>query len=257
MRRILSVLDEKTGRELVLPVTPASYEWDHANRVESIQLDQIGEINLPGGKLMGRCTLSNVLLPAKLYSFCNPGASATPYVYLEQLERWCDAGTPVRWLVSGTPTNARVLIESVQYGERDGTNDVYATIVLRQYQTPETPVLAASGGGAQTARDAGTGAAQQRTYTVERGDTLWGISQKFYGDGSLYGRVAAANSATVKNPDLIYPGQVLELPPRDELPAAMPPSTSRKIAKETKTTYDPAANVWKMQLKKEQAAMHR
>ena len=159
--------------------------------------------------------------------------------------------------MSGTPTNARVLIESVQYGERDGTNDVYATIVLRQYQTPETPVLAASGGGAQTARDAGTGAAQQRTYTVERGDTLWGISQKFYGDGSLYGRVAAANSATVKNPDLIYPGQVLELPPRDELPAAMPPSTSRKIAKETKTTYDPAANVWKMQLKKEQAAMHR
>lgn len=40
---------KRQARELVLPVTPASYEWDHANRVESIQLDQIGEINLPGG----------------------------------------------------------------------------------------------------------------------------------------------------------------------------------------------------------------
>lgn len=257
MRRILSFLDEKTGRELVLPVTPASYEWEHANRVESIQLDQIGEINLPGGKLMGRCTLSDVLFPARLYSFCNPGASATPYVYLEQLERWCDAGAPVRWMVSGTPTNARVLIESVQYSERDGTNDVYANIVLRQYQVPETPVLAAAGGGAQTARDAGTGAAQQRTYTVERGDTLWGISQKFYGDGSLYTRVASANGTAIKNPNLIYPGQVLEIPPLDQLPGAMAASTSQKIAKATTAAYDPVTNTWTMLLTPEQAAQYR
>ena len=141
MRRIMSFLEEGAGKELVLPVTPASYTWEHANRVETIQLDRLGEINLPGGALMGSCTLSDVLLPARLYSFCNPGAVANPYIYLEQLERWSDAGTVVRWLVSGTPTNAQVLLESISYGERDGTNDLYAAIILRQYRKPETPVL--------------------------------------------------------------------------------------------------------------------
>ena len=128
-------------------MTPSSYSWTHANRVETVQLDQVGEINLPGGALLGSCTLE-ALLPARLYSFCNPGAVANPYRYLEQLERWSDSGTPVRFLVSGTPTNALVLIESVEYGEQDGTNDIYATIILRQYRKPETPVVAVSSGTA-------------------------------------------------------------------------------------------------------------
>lgn len=255
MRRIMSFLEEGAGKELVLPVTPSSYSWEHANRVETIQLDQLGEINLPGGALMGSCTLSDVLLPARLYSFCNPGAVANPYIYLEQLERWSDAGTVVRWLVSGTPTNAQVLLESISYGERDGTNDLYATIILRQYRKPETPVLAVSGGGAETARSTATGAAVTRTYTIRAGDTLWGICQKYYGSGSYAARLAAANSGVIKNPNLIYPGQTITIPPVDDLPAAMAASASVAVANRTTTAYDPDAARWKMQLVKEQAAM--
>jgi nucleoid-associated protein YgaU len=48
------------------------------------------------------------------------------------------------------------------------------------------------------------------TYTVEPGDTLWGIAERFYGDGSKYQAIADASS--VENPDLIYPGQVLTIP---------------------------------------------
>lgn len=255
MRRIISFLDPASGTELILPVTPSSYEWSHGNRVESIQLDQIGEINLPGEKLMGSCTMSDVLFPARLYSFCNPGAAPTPYVYLEQLERWSDSGTVVRWIVSGTPTNASVLIESIDYGERDGTNDIYATIVLRQYQAPEVPVLSIAGGGAQTDRSTATGAAQARSYTVQSGDTLWGIARKFYGDGSLAYRLAAANSTIIKNPNLIYPGQVLTIPPADKLPGPMAAPQSVKTATATKTVYDPVDKRWALQLQKETQAM--
>jgi nucleoid-associated protein YgaU len=49
-----------------------------------------------------------------------------------------------------------------------------------------------------------------RTYTVVSGDTLWAISERFYGDGSKYQVVADASG--VSNPDLIYPGQVLTIP---------------------------------------------
>lgn len=49
-----------------------------------------------------------------------------------------------------------------------------------------------------------------RTYTVVSGDTLWAISEQFYGDGSKYQVIADASG--VSNPDLIAPGQVLTIP---------------------------------------------
>lgn len=48
--------------------------------------------------------------------------------------------------------------------------------------------------------------------TVQKGDTLWAISRERYGDGLLYVRVFEANSDDIRDPDLIYPGQVFDLP---------------------------------------------
>jgi nucleoid-associated protein YgaU len=45
---------------------------------------------------------------------------------------------------------------------------------------------------------------------VAPGDTLWAISERFYGDGSKYMRIAEASG--ISNPDLIHPGQVLTIP---------------------------------------------
>lgn len=49
-----------------------------------------------------------------------------------------------------------------------------------------------------------------RTYTVESGDTLWAIAERFYGDGSKYQVIADASG--IPNPDLIHPGQELTIP---------------------------------------------
>jgi hypothetical protein len=49
-----------------------------------------------------------------------------------------------------------------------------------------------------------------RTYTVVSGDTLWAISERFYGDGSKYQVIADASG--ISNPDLIHPGQELTIP---------------------------------------------
>ena len=50
----------------------------------------------------------------------------------------------------------------------------------------------------------------QRTYTVVPGDTLWGIAVTFYGDGTRYPEIAAANN--IENPNLIFPGQTFIIP---------------------------------------------
>ncbi|MFK7753921.1 MAG: LysM peptidoglycan-binding domain-containing protein [Sedimentitalea sp.] len=51
-----------------------------------------------------------------------------------------------------------------------------------------------------------------RAVTVQTGDTLWAISRERYGDGVLYVRVFEANRKNIRNPDLIYPGQVFTIP---------------------------------------------
>jgi nucleoid-associated protein YgaU len=50
-------------------------------------------------------------------------------------------------------------------------------------------------------------------YTVQKGDTLWGIAERHYGSGTKWPLIYSANTGTVgPNPNLIYPGQVLTIP---------------------------------------------
>lgn len=51
--------------------------------------------------------------------------------------------------------------------------------------------------------------------TVQPGFTLWQIARENYGDGALYVRVYDANKTLIRDPDLIYPGQVLSVPRPD------------------------------------------
>lgn len=51
-----------------------------------------------------------------------------------------------------------------------------------------------------------------KSITVQTGATLWAIARDRYGDGTLYLRVVEANAASIRDPDLIYPGQVFDLP---------------------------------------------
>lgn len=57
-----------------------------------------------------------------------------------------------------------------------------------------------------------TSPARINIVTVQPGNTLWAIARKRYGDGLLYVRVFEANRDKIKDPDLIYPGQLFDLP---------------------------------------------
>jgi nucleoid-associated protein YgaU len=51
-----------------------------------------------------------------------------------------------------------------------------------------------------------------RTYKVAPGDSLSKIAKQFYGDANKWKRIFEANRDTIKNPDLIHPGQILKIP---------------------------------------------
>ena len=51
-----------------------------------------------------------------------------------------------------------------------------------------------------------------RTYVVKKGDSLSKIAKAHYGDAMAYMKIFEANSPPLKDPNLIYPGQVLRIP---------------------------------------------
>jgi nucleoid-associated protein YgaU len=50
------------------------------------------------------------------------------------------------------------------------------------------------------------------TYTVQSGNSLWFIARKIYGGGTHYTTIYSANKGLIRDPNLIYPGQVITLP---------------------------------------------
>ncbi|MCJ2132673.1 LysM peptidoglycan-binding domain-containing protein [Methylobacterium sp. J-026] len=75
---------------------------------------------------------------------------------------------------------------------------------------PETRTLAAEAGG-----EAASGAVyvpEISTAKITRGDNLWRISQRTYGRGERYTVIYDANQTQIRDPDLIYPGQIFVLP---------------------------------------------
>lgn len=59
------------------------------------------------------------------------------------------------------------------------------------------------------------GEAEAPAVVIASGDNLWRIARKVYGKGRLYTVIFEANQEQIRDPDLIYPGQVFDLP---ELP---------------------------------------
>ncbi len=57
--------------------------------------------------------------------------------------------------------------------------------------------------------------AESDMHVVQKGDTLSAIAKEYYGDAMKYPAIFEANRPMLKDPDLIYPGQVLRIPAQD------------------------------------------
>ena len=51
---------------------------------------------------------------------------------------------------------------------------------------------------------------------IRRGDNLWTIARRVYGQGMKYTTIYEANTGQIRDPDRIYPGQVFALPEDNE-----------------------------------------
>ena len=211
-----------------MPQTPAKLSVKISGKNTTVTLLNEGEINFlkyPG--------LTEITLPLV---FPMLTTSKRPDYYLTLLERAKTQKTTTQFIMTRTTpagqllfdTNIKVSVEDYTI-EENATNglDVSVEVKLKQYRdystktvaikttvkhndSKDTPVVKKTA-TVKTTRPATT-APKVRTYTVKKGDTLWGIAKKYYGNGAKYPTIYDANKDKIKNPNLIYAGQVLTLP---------------------------------------------
>ena len=88
-----------------------------------------------------------------------------------------------------------------------------------EVHTSTAPAVQERPSGLRPARSPARAAAPA-TYRVwiwqENGDCLWSIAKKVYGDPALWKKIYNANKEQISDPRVIFPKQVLVIPPRDE-----------------------------------------
>lgn len=196
------------SKELILPVTPASYRVEEGVNVEIVNIHSLGDIIVMGYGTLATITI-DCMLPANNYPFADDD---DPEPYINQFKKWLKQKKELRFIVGGTGVNVPVKIERFAYGEQDGTNDVYATITLRKFRNP-APIQISAPPSANKARAAvAVAGASEKAYKAVYGDTLSAICRREYGDGSAatYNKLAAHNNKP--NPNILMTGEILKIP---------------------------------------------
>lgn len=218
--------------KILLPVTPSKLTIKIKNQNKTLVEINEGEINIL--KKAGLTEIEfEAMIPDVKYPFAvykSGFQNAKPF--LDAFEKLKTSQQPFQFIISRTypngkglfNTNIKVALEeyTIKEDRREGM-DVIVSFKLKQYRDFGTKICKISFPKTQKpvaktpapARSAPTSPApkqQNKTYTVVRGDCLWNIAKKFYGNGSQYTKIYNANRDKIKNPNLIYPGQVLTIP---------------------------------------------
>jgi len=216
-----SVYFKYGSKKYKLPVNPEEIKRTRNLNVETYQVLGTGQVSVPS-----YCELEEYSFeaefPSQDYHYIESGARADADYYEKMFRKAQKNKKAIRFIASNDITDdisVMVLIKSVEAVEKSGEEgDKYLTFNLQEYKTPgkryvavQTPDATVKQEDAETAEETNPAVTENKTYTVQSGDTLWAIAKKYYGNGSQYPKIVSANPA-IKNPNLIYPGQVLAIP---------------------------------------------
>ena len=141
---------------------------------------------------------------------------SSPDAMMQRLFEWKISAKPVHLILTGTRVNFYAAIQSLQpYRKGGDPGSIYYKIKLKEYREVRIRQVKVSSTGTATVSGGSTrtdNRVQAKTYTVKPGDCLYNISKSTLGDGGRYKEIYSLNKDKLKNPNLIYPGQVLQLP---------------------------------------------
>lgn len=213
--------------DVLLPIAPEKLSVKINSANKTMTLINEGEINF-----LRNAGLTDIdfdaLIPSVPYSFARyDGGFKSPSFFTSKFEKLKADKKPFQFIVVRQKpdgkiifdTNLTVALESYTMKEqaKDGF-DMVVSFKLKQYKTFGTKKIKVVQNKARVKpkRPQTNSPAPKKetttTYTVKSGDCLWNIAKHFYGNGSKYTKIYEANKDKIRNPNLIYSGQVLTIP---------------------------------------------
>lgn len=216
-----AIFFDKDNITYSLPVNPEQIEITSTQAIERYEILKSGQVAIPTHMELKEYSFEYELPHTVThYTETSRGFKDADY-YLRLFEQWRKNLEPVRFIACngmGDDINSLVLIEDLRITEKAGEEgDKYVSFSLLEYVDLEKQIIPKPAdqllpGVIKEEPPKGGNPKHNGTYTVVRGDSLWAIAKKFYGDGSLYTKIVEANRDKIKNPSLIYPGQKLVIP---------------------------------------------
>lgn len=214
---------EKSGkREIRIPLLPEEIVFQSGDATAiSYDIMGLGEVAIPSGTELGKWGWKS--------EFPGFNRQDDPMIrghwfeandYDRTLNDWKEKGTELNLLVTGYPINADVYIKKYHGTASGAFGDISYEIEFFEARSIVVTTTKAETQTATTTRPASTSS----TYTIKSGDTLWAISQKYYGTGTKWKTIYDANKDIIEktakkhgkkssdNGHWIYPGVTLTIP---------------------------------------------
>lgn len=197
-----------------LPVNPEWLSIETESNHKSYCLVNVGEVSVLDYPMGSKVVLES-FFPGRGSYFCSGVETViSPAECVEKIKNWRDSLRPMRLTVTGGAKDLSLAcsIERFDYTENWGENgDIYFRLELKEYKWYKLQAVTTVSGSsnAQGGSERTADTQVPTTYTVQAGDSLWRICQRYFGNGSKYKEIAALNN--MSNPNLLKVGQVIRL----------------------------------------------
>lgn len=207
MKKTRSVLIVTDGSQYELAVNPREISVTQESKDKTIDLLNVGEVNVPGNRGLIKVTLAT-FLPYKDSPFYTGYA---PETIIQAVKKAKNGKKTLRVIISGTDVNTLFTVSSMNEIYKEGQEDIYISwsfVEARDLNTGQVASWVKRYTGAGLC-NRNTGNVIPKIITVKKNDTLWGLAKRYYDDGSRWKDIAAVNGLDA---DRISVGMRLVMP---------------------------------------------
>lgn len=191
MKKTRSILIITEGSQYELAVNPREISITQDSKDKTIDLLNVGEVNVPGNRGLIKVTLTT-FLPDRASPFYTGNA---PETIIQAIKKAKNGQKTLRIIISGTDVNTLFTVSSMNETYKEGQEDIYISWSFTESRDLNTGQVAS-----WVRRYTETGLCNRNTgnvipkvVTVMQNDSLWSLARRYYNDGSRWKDIAAAN----------------------------------------------------------------